>query len=102
MFFHIHYVQFHELLCFFDYFYIHVHKLTLLHQTLKATTYAFALNLENSLRMMKFMLLVLNKKVSKFNEVLVYVSVMNKKLQNYARKEDNELYALNRCVVVAN
>ncbi len=96
MFFHIHYVQFHELLCFFDYFHFHVHKLTLLHQTLKATTYAFAFNWENSLRLMKFMLLLLN------NEVLVYVNVMNKKLQNYARKEDNELYVLNKCVVVAN
>ncbi len=42
------------------------------------------------------------KKSTKFNEVLVYVSVMNKKLQNYARKEDNELYALNQCDVVAN
>ncbi len=51
--------------------------------------------------MMKFMLLVLNKKITKFNEVLVYVSVMNKKLQNYARKEENELYALNQCIVVA-
>ncbi len=50
---------------------------------------------------MKFMLLVLNKKITKFNEVLVYVSVMNKKLQNYARKEENELYALNQCIVVA-
>jgi hypothetical protein len=89
-------------LCFFDYFHFHVHKLTLLHQTLKATTYAFALNWESSLRMMKFMLLLLNKKATKFNEVLVYVSVMNKKLQNYARKEDNELYVLNQCFVVAN
>lgn len=47
-------------------------------------------------------LLLLNKKATKFNEVLVYVSVMNKKLQNYARKKDNELYTLNQCVVVAN
>jgi hypothetical protein len=51
---------------------------------------------------MKFMLLLLNKKATKFNEVLVHVNVMNKKLQNYARKEDNELYVLNQCVVVAN
>lgn len=61
MFFHIQYVKFHELLCFLLNFYFHVHKLILLHQTLKATTYVFALNWENSLRMMKFMLLLLNK-----------------------------------------